>query len=99
MNENLVVISRDEILSRIRGEYLEMPGLRLTHAQVQRLWGLDAQTCASLLESLTEDKFLCLGNDGAYGRLSDAAVVLPSGLRNSSHSLQKNSHSKVPVLA
>ncbi len=72
MNEN-------EILSRIRGEYLEMPGLCLTHAQAQRLWGLDAQTCDSLLESLTEDKFLCLRNDGTYGRLSDGAVVFPPG--------------------
>ena len=75
MNENLAVISRDEILIRIRGEYLEMPGLCLTHAQAQRLWGLDAQTCASLLASLTESKFLYLRNDGTYCRLSEGATA------------------------
>ena len=95
MPESLVVMSRDEILSRIRGEYLEMPGLCLTPAQAQRLWGLDAQTCSSLLESLMEARFLCLRSDGTYGRLSDGVLVFPPGLRNSSHLVAKNSHSKV----
>jgi hypothetical protein len=86
------VAVRTQLLSRIRGEYLEMPGLRLTHAQAQRLWGLDAQTCSSVLKSLTEDKFLCQRSDGTYCRLPDTAVV-PSGLRNSSHFRAKNPHS------
>lgn len=85
MGEGLVVMSREEMLRRIRGEYLEMPGLCLTHAQAQRLWGLDAQTCASLLASLTEGKFLSLRNDGTYGRLADCVVTFPTALRNSSH--------------
>ena len=42
----------------VRGEYLEMPGLRLTRAQVQRLWGLDRATCDAVLESLERSKFL-----------------------------------------
>ena len=58
VSENLIIFSREEVLRLIRGEYLEMPGLRLTHAQAQRLWGLDAQTCASVLETLREDAFL-----------------------------------------
>ena len=29
---------------RIRGEFLEMPGLRLTSAQAARLWHVDAAT-------------------------------------------------------
>ena len=28
----------------MQGEFLEMPGLRLTAAQARRLWGLDAAT-------------------------------------------------------
>ena len=40
--------AQEDILRRIRGEYLEMPGLRLTSVQAQRLWGLDARTCASV---------------------------------------------------
>jgi hypothetical protein len=96
--ESLVVIARKEMLNRIRGEYMEMPGLRLTHAQAQRLWGLDPQTCASLLASLTDDRFLCQRNDGTYGRLFDGAMA-PPGLRNSSHSVAKNSHSAMPIRA
>jgi hypothetical protein len=76
-NESLVVVSREEILRRIRAEYLEMPGLRLSRPQAQRLWGLDEQTCAQLLESLTEEKFLYRRDDGMYARLTEGAVTYP----------------------
>ena len=66
--------SRDSILRRICGEYLEMPGLRLTRAQAQRLWALDEQTCSLLLDTLTEDRFLYRRNDGTYARLPDGPV-------------------------
>jgi len=85
MNESLVVISRDEILSRMRGEYLEMPGLCLTHAQAQRLWGLNAQTCAWALATLTGEHFLHLRRDGCYGRLPECSTALPPGPRNFPH--------------
>ena len=77
MDDSLVIVSRDQLVHRIRGEYLEMPGLRLTSAQAQRLWGLDEQTCAQLLTSLTEDRFLFRRDDGTYGRLTDGAVAFP----------------------
>ena len=77
MNESLVSVSREEILRRICGEYLEMPGLQLTRPQAQRLWGLDAQTCAQLLDSLTEDKFLYRRNGGTYARFTEGAVTFP----------------------
>jgi hypothetical protein len=35
----------ESLVARIRGEYREMPGLRLTFAQACRLWQLDAPTC------------------------------------------------------
>ena len=38
MSDSLTPESRDSILRRICGEYLEMPGLRLTQPQAQRLW-------------------------------------------------------------
>ena len=41
-----------EWLTRIEGEYREMPGLLLTERQMQRLWGLDAQACADLVAIL-----------------------------------------------
>lgn len=61
----------DLLLRRVHGEFLEMPGLRLTCAQAQRLWGLDEGTCLQLLGSLVEEKFLCRRRDGMYTRLSD----------------------------
>jgi hypothetical protein len=77
MDESLVIFSRDQVLRRICGEYLEMPGLRLTPAQARRLWGLDEPTCTQLLTSLTESKFLYRRQDGMYARLSDGPPVFP----------------------
>ena len=48
----------EQVLLRVRGEYVEMPGLRLTLAQAQRLWGLDAVACAWALRELVNAKFL-----------------------------------------
>ena len=42
----------DDVLQRIQGEYVEMPGLRLTAAQAQRLWGLERDVCDALLGAL-----------------------------------------------
>lgn len=58
----------DALVRRVRGEYREMPGLRLTVRQAQRLWALDASTCESLLDSLVQDGFLAHARDGSYGR-------------------------------
>ena len=56
----------------MQGEFLEMPGLRLTAAQARRLWGLDAATCSALLSALTEAKFLFRTRDGAFMRFEHA---------------------------
>jgi hypothetical protein len=77
VNERLVAASDDQIVCRIRTEYLEMPGLRLTPAQAQRLWGLDEQTCRQVLESLTKNRFLDRKDNGTYARLTDGGVTLP----------------------
>jgi len=63
--------SDEELIGRIRGEYLEMPGLRLTRPQARRLWGLDEHTSDRLLTMLVERKFLTCAADGAYVRLTD----------------------------
>lgn len=70
--------SKDQILRRIRAEFLEMPGLRLTLFQAKRLWGLDEQTCAQVLEWLIADRFLDRRTDGTYTRLTDGAVPYPT---------------------
>jgi hypothetical protein len=58
----------DDVLRRIKGEYLEMPGLCLTASQAQRLWGLDRDVCDALLGALVEAKFLSQTRDGAFIR-------------------------------
>jgi hypothetical protein len=52
-------------LRRVRAEFLEMPGLKLTVAQAVRLWGVDRPTCEALIEALTECQFLAKTKDGA----------------------------------
>jgi len=56
----------DSVLQRIQGEFSEMPGLRLTPAQAQRLWGLDRAVCDQLLEALVKAKFLSQTRDGSF---------------------------------
>lgn len=67
----------DPILDRIRGEYREMPGLRLTSQQAQRLWGLDSQTCVSVLGALVDSGFLWQAGDGTYRRLDGISALPP----------------------
>ena len=55
-----------QLLTRIRSEYREMPGLRLTVLQARRLWGIDILTCSAALSSLTSSGFLSTTRDGAY---------------------------------
>jgi hypothetical protein len=66
----------DDVLRRVQGEYNEMPGLRLTTAQAQRLWGLDRAACDALLGALVDAKFLFRTRDGAFVRsdLSRATI-------------------------
>jgi len=56
----------DSLLTRVRAEYDEMPGLRLTLAQACRLWQVDAPTCEGLLDTLIRQHFLARTRDGAY---------------------------------
>ena len=37
---------------------MEDPGLQLTKAQAQRLWGLNASTCDRILDALEQAQFL-----------------------------------------
>ena len=42
----------------VQAEYIEMPGLQLTKAQVRRLWGLEENTCDLVLQELLAMHFL-----------------------------------------
>ena len=60
-----------DVLQRIQGEFVEMPGLCLTAAQAQRLWGLDRKMCEELLETLVDAKFLAQRRDGSFIRIEN----------------------------
>jgi hypothetical protein len=57
-----------QAFDRIRAEYVEMPGMRLTPAQVQRLSGVELSICTLVLDDLVRAQFLHLGTDGSYAR-------------------------------
>jgi hypothetical protein len=59
------------LLTRIRGEFLEMPGLRLTSVQAARLWAVDHRTSEWILNGLTTAGFLLRNREGAYLLASD----------------------------
>ena len=65
----------DDVFFRVQGEFLEMPGLRLTEAQARRLWGLEGAACAALLGALVEAKFLYRTRDGAFMKVDQAKPV------------------------
>jgi hypothetical protein len=57
-----------EVVRRVRGEFLEMPGLRLTRQQARRLWRLDETACDAVLGALVDARFLARTRDGAFVR-------------------------------
>ena len=59
----------EDVLQRIQGEFVEMPGLCLTAAQAQRLWNLDRDFCEKLLDALVDAKFLVQRRDGSFSRV------------------------------
>lgn len=63
------------MLHRIRGEFREMPGLKLTNAQAARLWHLDPASSRVFLDALVLDGLLRRKADGVYLVVSDTAKV------------------------
>jgi hypothetical protein len=58
----------DELVRRVRGEYLEMPGLALTLGQAQRMWNLHRGECERLLSDLVDAGFLACTPLGMFVR-------------------------------
>ena len=59
----------------IQMEYLEMPDLRLTFWQAQRLWNLSAELCDSALVFLINAGFLVRTATGNYIRSAASPVT------------------------
>jgi len=56
------------LLQRVRSEFDEMPGLRLTPAQAARLLGLDPRSCERVINVLVNSAFLRWTPDGSVVR-------------------------------
>ena len=77
----------DDVLQRIQGEFVEMPGLRLTAAQAQRLWGLERDVCGALLRELVDARFLSQTRDGAFVRMEGARPTRFTTVKRSARTL------------
>ncbi len=66
--EDFVEFTNEPLVRRLWGHYVDMPGMKLTRAQVGRLLGADDTTCAELLENLVRSELLVRGADGRYAR-------------------------------
>jgi len=75
-------------IERLRAEFLEMPGLRLTPAQVERLCGVEQTICKIVLDALVDAAFLRVSADGAYMRVTDGAIPRPRAA--------KTEHARLP---
>ena len=61
----------NELVGRIRTEFLEMPGLRLTLTQAARLWGLDEGACRLVIDVLVGSSFLRWTPAGTLARMEE----------------------------
>jgi hypothetical protein len=57
------------LVDRVRSEFIEMPGLRLTLPQASRLWGLDRTTSQNVINALVGIAFLRWTPDGKVVRV------------------------------
>jgi hypothetical protein len=55
-----------KLAQRIREEFEETPGLRITVREACRFWGLDEETCGQVLARLLAAGFLTRGVDERY---------------------------------
>jgi hypothetical protein len=58
----------EALLQRVREQYREMPGLKLTKSQATRLFGVAPSVCAAMLRALVMENFLSRAGDGEFVR-------------------------------
>ena len=66
LGERRNTASRLALLHRVRAEFREMPCLRLTAGQVQRLFGLRPDVRGRVLDALVQERTLTPGPDARY---------------------------------
>ena len=60
------VESMAALVLRVRGEFVEMPGLRLTAPQAARLFGVAPDVAHAVLDELSHTSVLTGSNSGMY---------------------------------
>lgn len=60
----------DDLAWRIEAEFREMPGMRLTFAQVKRLWNLSNDQCSRVVDYLTSTGLLAQDEEQRFHRSS-----------------------------
>jgi hypothetical protein len=70
--------SRAQMVNRVRAEFREMPGLRLTCGQAQRLFGLRGDVCERVFAALVQEGTLTCGPDARYAVPADATWRRPT---------------------
>ena len=68
--KKVCAMSSSALIDRVRGEFLEMPGLQLTMPQAARLWGLDLAACNRVVDALVESSFLRWTTAGTVVRIT-----------------------------
>jgi hypothetical protein len=58
-------------VNRVRAEFAEMPGLRLSLTQAARLWGFDQADCRHVVDTLEGSGFLRRTAEGLIVRAED----------------------------
>ena len=58
----------EQAFKRIRAEFVEMPGMRLTPEQAERLSGVGSSVCRRVLDDLVRAGVLAVGANGTYAR-------------------------------
>jgi hypothetical protein len=66
-------ITIDDAIVRVKSEFLEMPGLRLTTAQAARLWQFDPEFSEAVLTALVSARFLMRTHDATFARAGASA--------------------------
>jgi hypothetical protein len=78
-----------DALQQIEAEYREMPGLIVTDAQAQRLWGLDNMTCKRALDALVQRGVLKRTGRDAYIRSETFSSLAADSTRAAPHAKRR----------
>jgi hypothetical protein len=74
-DSSLAVMDTEALVTRIRSEFNESPGMCLTLRQGARLWGIPPEECAKLVERLVQEDFLRWTRNGELVRSDSGSFV------------------------